>query len=326
MVQLLLLLFSHRMWIWITAIAAGLILAMLASRRAVVHVSALAAGSKIPPFFFGITLVAIGTDLPEMANSIAAAASGHGDINVGDSVGSAATQITLVLGLLALIAGNFQVKKAQVALIGGVTILSLAMGAVLLSDGHISRSDSMVLILAWLMASVAMWRQGSLKSPTLEKPTHSKLYHGAAFFCYLTIVGLGATLAVTAFVKISALLSVPEYLVAFFATSIGTSLPELLVDVTALRQGHHQLAIGGIFGASLVDSSLSLAIGPLFTPTPITADLALRGSAVAAIAVLAATLLLGLTGSLNRKTGLVLLLVYAAVYPMLLWGGGLPTG
>ncbi len=305
---------------------AGLVLAMLASRRAVVHVSALAAGSRIPPFFFGITLVAIGTDLPEMANSVAAAVSGHGDINVGDSVGSVATQITLILGLLALIAGGLQVKKAQVTLVGGVTILSLAMGAVLLADGHLSRSDSLVLILAWLMASVAMWRQGSLQSPSLEKPTRSKLYHGAAFFCYLTIVGLGATLAVTAFVKVSALLSVPEYLISFFAASIGTSLPELFVDVSAVRQGHHQLAIGGIFGASLVDSTLSLAIGPLVVPTFVTADFALRGSAVAAIAVLAATLLLGLTGKLSRKTGLALLLVYAAVYPLLLWGGGLPAG
>jgi cation:H+ antiporter len=313
------------MWIWIIAIVAGLVLAMLASRRAVVHVSALAAGSRIPPFFFGITLVAIGTDLPEMANSIAAAVSGHGDINVGDSVGSVATQITLILGLLALIAGSFPVKKSQVVLIGGVTILSLVMGAVLLSDGHLSRSDSMVLILAWLMASVAMWRQGSLKVPSLEKPTRSKLFHGGAFFCYLTVVGLGATLAVTAFVKISVLLSMPEYLVSFFAASIGTSLPELFVDLTAFRQGHHQLAIGGIFGASLVDSSLSMAIGPLIVPTSVTAELALRGSAVAAIAVLAATLLLGLTGRLTRKTGVVLVLVYAAIYPLLLWGGLAPV-
>ena len=285
------------------------------------HVSALAAGSRIPPFFFGITLVAIGTDLPEIANSIAAAVSGHGDINVGDSIGSVTTQLTLILGLLALIAGSFQVKKSQVVLIGGVTILSLAMGAVLLSDGYLSRSDAMVLILAWLMASVAMWRQGSLKSPSLEEPTRSKLHHGAAFFGYLAIVGLGATLAVTAFVKISVMLAVPEYLVSFFAASIGTSLPELFVDLSAIRKGHHQLAIGGILGASLVDSSLSLAMGPLIVPTPVTADLALRGSAVAAIAVLATTLLLGLTGRLTRKTGLVLLLVYAAVYPLLLWGG-----
>lgn len=310
------------MWIWIIAIVAGLLLAILGSRRAVVHLSALAAGSRIPPFFFGITLVAIGTDLPEMANSIAAAVAGHGDLNVGDSIGSATTQISLILGLLALVAGGVQVKKAQVTLIGGVTILSLAMGAVLLSDGHLSRPDAGVLILAWLMASLAMWRQGSLKSPSLEKPTRSKLYHGAAVFIYLSIVGLGATLAVTAFVKISALLSVPEYLISFFAASIGTSLPELFVDITAVRQGHHQLAIGGIFGSSLVDSTVSMAIGPLIVPTAVTAELALRGSAVAAMAVLAATLLLGLTGRLSRKTGLALLLVYAAVYPLLLWGTG----
>ena len=188
------------MWVWIIAIIAGLSLAMLASRRAVVHLSSLAAGSRIPPFFFGITLVAIGTDLPEIANSVASAVSGHGDLNVGDSVGSALTQITLVLGLLPLAVGGFGIKRNEVALIGGVTILSLAMGAVLLSDGDLSRSDALVLILAWLMASIALWRQGSLKSPVLEPESErSKVHHGAVALAYLGLVAVGATLAVIMF-------------------------------------------------------------------------------------------------------------------------------
>lgn len=306
------------MWLWILAIVAGLTLAMLGSRRAVSHLTSLAAGSRIPPFFFGITLVAIGTDLPEIANSIASSVSGHGDLNVGDSIGSATTQITLVLALMPLFVGAFHVKRNQVALIGGVTVLSLAMGAVLLSDGMLSRADAAVLILAWLMASLALWRQGTLRAPKLESTDGSRLYHAGVALVYLVLVGLGATLAVMAFVEISEELAVPEYLISFFAASIGTSLPELFVDITAIRKGEHQLAIGGIFGASLVDSTLSLAAGPLIVPTAITASLALRGSLIAIGAVLVATLLLAITGRHSWKTGLVLLLAYAAVYPLLI--------
>jgi cation:H+ antiporter len=279
------------MLIWVLAIVAGLTLAILASRRAVVHLTTLAAGSRIPPFFLGITLVAIGTDLPEIANSIASSVSGHGDLNVGDSVGSAATQITLVLGLFPFFAG-LKVHRNQVALIGGVAVISLAIGAVLFSDGYLSRADAGVLILAWLMASLALWRQGNLRAPSLEKASGGRLFHTGAALAYLALVGVGATLAVMAFVKISAEIAVPEYIVSFFAASLGTSLPELFVDITAIRKGEQQLAIGGIFGASMVDSTLSVAVGPLIAPTAITAELAIRGSLIAMGAVLLATLML----------------------------------
>jgi cation:H+ antiporter len=305
------------MWVWILGVVAGLVLAMLASRRAVAHLSALAAGTRIPPFFFGITLVAIGTDLPEMANSIAAAASGHGDINIGDSIGSAATQSTLILGLLAFFMKSCSLQRSQIALLGGVTVLSLAIGLVLMSDGDLSRADAAVLILAWIMASLALWRQGSLHTPEIEESTGSKGFHAAVALAYLACVGIGATLAVTSFVKISALLAVPEYIISFFAASLGTSLPELFVDITALRRGEDQLAIGGILGASLVDSTLSVAIGPLIAPTAITASLALRGGIVVAVAVALSTLVLASSGRHNVKTGLALLLLYAATYPAL---------
>ena len=307
------------MWLWILAIVAGLALAILASRRAVAHLTALVAGSRIPPFYLGLTLVAIGTDLPELANSIASALSGHGDINVGDSIGSATTQISLVLGLLPLFVGAIAIQRNQVALLGGVTTISLVIGIVLMSDGEISRADAGVLILIWLMASVALWRQGTLKAPELAEEHSRRGYHGVAAMACLALVGVGATLAVRAFVEVSEFLSVPEYLISFFVASLGTSLPELVVDVTAILRAEHQLAIGGIFGASLVDSTLSLAIGPLLAPTLVTASLAIPGSSVAIAAVMLATITLTWAGRHSIMTGVLLLLVYAAVYPLLLF-------
>ncbi len=307
------------MGLWILAIVAGLALAMLGSRRALVHISAIAAGTRIPPFFLGITLVAIGTDMPEIANSIASSLSGHGDLNVGDSIGSATAQVTLVLSLFPILGGAFAVKRNEIGLIGGVTLLSVAMSVVLISDGDLSRSDAAILILAWLMTSVAMWRQGTLRNPTLEETEGGKLYHAVVALTYLLLVGVGATLAVKAFTELSILFSVPEYLISFFGASIGTSLPELFVDVTAIRKGEHQLAIGGIFGASLIDSTLSLAIGPLIAPTAVTASLAIRGGIVAMAAVAFATILLALAGRHSMKTGLLLLLAYAAIYPLVIF-------
>ena len=107
----------------IAATAIGFLVAVLASRRAVTTTTQLAAGTRIPRFVIGFTLLAIGTDLPEIANSIVSSISGHGDLNVGDSVGSAATQITLVLGLLPLLGGvTFAISRRRFARAGVASI------------------------------------------------------------------------------------------------------------------------------------------------------------------------------------------------------------
>ena len=86
--------------------AVGLTVALVASSRAVNEARELALGLGAPPFVVGFVLVAVGTDLPEIANSITAHLQGEGDINVGDSIGSVLTQYTLILGLIPLLAGD----------------------------------------------------------------------------------------------------------------------------------------------------------------------------------------------------------------------------
>ncbi len=139
------------------AVGVGFTVSVIASRRAVTNTIALAAGTRLPPFVVGFTLLAIGTDLPEIANSIVSSISGHGDLNVGDSVGSAATQATLLLGLLPLIGGAFVISRKRVARIGIATVFALLLGAALMIDGFISRLDAIVLLSAWIIATAIMW-------------------------------------------------------------------------------------------------------------------------------------------------------------------------
>lgn len=305
--------------VWMVLVAVGLTLAILASQRAVSHTSALAFGLRIPPFLIGITLVAIGTDLPEIANSIAASISGNGDLNVGDSVGSTATQVTLVLGIAPLAGGAFVAGGRRVAWVGSLTVVALGIGAFLFSDGYLGRRDALILLAFWLAANLVVWRVTSPGSePVLAVPSRGKTRHLAAALGYLALVGAGATIAVLAFVQFSAILGVPQYIIAFFVASIGTSLPELVVSVSALRQGARDLAVGNLFGASLSDASLSIAAGPLIAPTAITASLAVRGSIVALVAVALVTVVVALTKRIDWKVGLAFLTIYAGFYVALL--------
>ncbi|NNC91714.1 MAG: sodium:calcium antiporter, partial [Acidimicrobiia bacterium] len=260
------------------------------------------------------------TDLPEIANSIIASVSDHGDLNVGDSVGSTITQVTLVLGLLPFfVRGGFTVGRSRVLLPSLIIAGQLAVVAFLLRDGQFSRIDGAVLISLWVGGSFLLWRKGPVPSePTISVPSRRKSYHAAATLLALAIVGGGATVAVIGFIELSELMGVPEFIIAFFGTAVGTSLPELVVSVTALRRGERDLAIGDVLGASLADSSLSVGIGPLIAPTAISSDLAVASAlgGVGALLIIAA-----LMSRFERHTvwtGLALLVLYAAFFPLLL--------
>jgi cation:H+ antiporter len=304
-------------------IVVGLGVAIWSSRVVVDRASALVAGTSVSPFLIGLVLLALGTDLPEIANSIASSLSGHGDINVGDSIGSAVTQSTLVLAILPLVGGAIALERRDVYGVGFATAGLLLVGAFLLGDGRLDRVDGWILVGLWGVASFVVWRiapplQLPLPIDTTQRPRRTLTLLEA--IGGLAVVGGGAYVAVRGFIQLSEAIGLSEYVVSFFLASIGTSLPELVVDATALRRGEREMAVGGLLGASMLDASVSIGSGPIVAPTDVTAELAVRGSLLAALAILAVTLLLGRRERHDWRTALALLAVYAIFFPVLLGG------
>ncbi len=303
------------MLVWIVIAIAGIGITFVASRKAVHYASALAQGLSIPPFIVGVTLVSIGTDIPEIANSIIASAAGHGDLNVGDSIGSVMTQITLVFGLLPFFSKPFSVDRGRVLMIGSFTVLGLGLGAFFVWDGFLSRTDAMLLITAWAVFMGLSWHFApNLSEPVMPMPSRQKVWDAFLVLFFLVLVAVGAGAFVKALIEISATLGVPEYLISFFGASLGTSLPELAVDLTALMSGKRDIAIGGIIGACLVDATLSIGAGPLFSPTFVTSALAIQGAFIAMIFTSLAVLMISVKGEHNRWTGSFMLILYATGY------------
>ncbi len=307
-------------FVWFAAVLVGFPIAVFASRRVVRHASVLAAGSRIPKFVIGVSLLAIGTDLPEIANSIIASLADQGDINVGDSLGSTATQVTLVLGLMPFLGGAIMIKRG-----GGtvqtawLTVAALGLCALLMADGFIARSDALILIVAWLGGSVYLWRrvpQG--RQLEFELDGLPRTYHIVGTLVALIFVAGGAALAVAGIIGLAETFGVPGFLISFFGASIGTSLPELVVDVSAIRRGEPELAIGDVVGSSFVDATLSIGSGPLIAPTAITAAFAIQGALLAMVAVAIVALLFQRVRRHDRRTGAILIITYAAFYLLLL--------
>lgn len=303
------------MLVWIAIAIAGVGLTLMASRKAVHYASALAHGLAIPPFLIGVTLVSIGTDIPEIANSIIASVAEHGDLNIGNAVGSVMTQITLVFGLLPLFSGTISIHRRRTLLIGSFIIISLLMGMGLVSDGYLSRIDAVILIITWAVFTGLSWHYApQLSEPVLPTPSKRKLFHAFLVLVFLSLVGIGAGVFVRALIELSAMLGVPEYLISFFGASLGTSLPELAVDITALASGKRDIAIGDIVGSCLVDATLSMGAGPLISPIVVTAALAIEGAIIATIFTALAILAVSIKRKHNRWTGTFMLILYGLGY------------
>jgi cation:H+ antiporter len=294
----------------------GLAVAIAASDVAVAYTRALAAELGAPSFVVGVVLVAIGTDLPEIANSIAAHLQGEGDVNVGDSVGSVLTQDTFVLGLFPLLAAVIAVARRQVLPVFGFTIAGLLLTVAFVADGELGRVEGLVLVLAWVASVVAVTRLAG--EPSHDEPrdvrVHGRVRRAMVVLGMLLLVGAGATVAVRALVSLAEDVGVPAFALAFFGASIGTSAPEIVVDLTALARGAPAIALGDAVGSSLVDATLSIGIGPLVQPAPVTARIAVVATTYTAVAVTIVGALLVARRRLDRRSMPVLIGLYVLSY------------
>jgi cation:H+ antiporter len=265
-------------------------------------------------------LVALGTDLPEIANSIAAHVQDEGDVNVGDSVGSTLTQYTFVLGLFPLVIAVIAISRLQVGLVTALTVSGLGLTTLFVADGWLGRLDGIVLVVVWagamLLVSRVLPRAAPEAAPEVRIKGH--LPQAGVVIGTLAVVGLGATVAVRALVELSERVGVPEFLLAFFGASLGTSAPEIAVDITALMRGAPAIALGDALGSSLIDATLSIGIGPIVNPAAVTVDLAVIASLYTAAAVAAVGLLLTWRRRHDRNSALVLFGLYVLSYAVLI--------
>ena len=111
--------------------------------------------------------------------------------------------------------------------------------------------------------------------------------------------------------------SVSEYLISFFVVSVGTSLPEFVVDLAAVRKGHVELALGDIIGSCLVDATVAIGLGHIFFPQAVSGTLALTTASYAGFASIAVVAIRAVRQKLDRKAGLVFVLIYLASYLLL---------
>jgi cation:H+ antiporter len=256
----------------VAVLISGIGILNISSNKAIEHTVHFASTLGISPLMIGLILVSIGTDLPEIANSIVACSSGHGDIDVGDSIGSVLTQITLVLGLIPFLGRNFKVKRKEILVIGTFEVLALILAVSVALTGF-TRKKAFLLLVSWPIFMLII-RKTTLKGVVKKKQFTTQMSRHYLFHLSIAALGfvsvaIGALAVVQSVIMLSTLLGIPEFLISFFMLAVGTSLPELVVDLTAIRRRQYELAIGDIIGSCILDATVSISIGQLLFPTPV---------------------------------------------------------
>jgi len=300
------------------ALILGIAVLLYSSDKAVEHSGKLARAMGASPFMTGLVLVSLGTDLPEIVNSLVADAAGHADISLGDSLGSALAQVTLVLGLLPFLGRGFKVKRRDVLVIGTCEVLALAMVVSMARKCHFTRMNGIFLVASWpvwlLLSRAITGRKGPEQAHPLDPPGGDRArYLAIAVFGFVG-VAIAAYAVTQSVIMLSEDLGVPEYIISFFAIGIGTSLPELVVDLAAIRNKQYELAIGDIIGSSLVDATVSIGIGQIFFPQAVSGELIVTTGLYVILASTLVILTLAWRGKVDRRAGALYILTYAASY------------
>lgn len=299
----------------------GVALLVYSSNKAIDHSIQIALEWGISPFVVGLILVSIGTDFPEIVNSIVSSSLGHADISVGDSLGSVLTQMTLVIGLLPFIVKKFKVDRKKIAIIGACEVLALILAVSITEKGYITRLNALFLVASWPIFLLLIRNATTKKSKEKRGPTKIpvKRHFRHLLVAALGFIGvsIGAYVVVQSVIQLSAAFQVSEFLISFFVLAIGTSLPELVVELTAIRKGQFELAIGDAIGSCIVDASVSIGIGQLFFPQMVSGETALITGLYAIFGSIVVILTLALRKKLDKKAGALFIIIYLLSYVLL---------
>ncbi len=216
--------------------------------------------------FVGITILAIGTDLPEFVISLNASleklSSGMdtSGLIIGNAIGSAFAQISLVLGITGL-AGYIIIRK-KILYTNGIMLLgSVVMLGVFAYDGVVNRFEGLALVVTYLVYYFMLLRQEGLKKKLKQKPDGEIWKHLILLLAGIALVIVASEVVVNHSVKISDHFNVSQSFIGIVFVGLGTSLPELAISIRAVAKKAHSLSVGNILGSNIFDVLIPVGMG-----------------------------------------------------------------
>jgi cation:H+ antiporter len=221
---------------------------------------------KLPPIVIGVIILSIGTSLPELVSSIFAILKGSSEIVVSTVIGSNIANLFLIFGIISIIAKKLFVNKNLVKKDLPFFIGTSFLFILILYNGVVSFYETLLLLFIFVIYLIYTIKEINFSDTIVETRPKKKdfLLNILIFSVSLLVIYISAKLLIDATIKLSSLLNLGTEIIAISAISFGTSLPELIVSIKAIRLKKHDLAVGNIIGSNIFNILGVLGISSLF--------------------------------------------------------------
>ena len=262
---------------------------------------------RISNLVIGMTIIAYGTSAPELAASIAAAGD-HSAIILGNIVGSNIANIGMVVGFAAILtplAIKKSILRKEIPIMLGVSVLLILISV----DGEISQYDGVLLLIGlgvfgFYTFRNALKHRGAAEDSTSSDKSNVYLKSAGLIGIGIVVLYIGSILTVDNAVVIATEFGLSEKIIGLTVIAIGTSLPELITSIIAIRKGHSDIGIGNIIGSNIYNVLMIMGVGASLGGILITTDVYVD---YAIMIIFGLSLLIGFkTQIINRTMGIIL--------------------
>lgn len=225
----------------------------------------------LPPLVIGIFIVGIGTSLPELVSGIISVRSGVSEVVSGNVIGANISNILFITGVVALVHRvDIHLSSKYIFIDLHYLIGSVFAFTLFAYDGVIDWHESVIGIIIFLVFSIYLLKSEAVVPPQheLDLEIKEKFPLSQALWIVAGSLGiyLGADYTISSLSEMAVTLEVPPSIVALTVLSIGTTLPELVVNIAAIRKGNAEMAIGNVLGSSVFNCLMVPSIASLFGP------------------------------------------------------------
>ena len=312
------------MFLSVVLIIIGFVLLIVGADILVDGSSGIAKKFHIPEIIIGLTIVSIGTSMPELFVSITSALDGYSDMAIGNIIGSNLCNLLLILGLSATIKSVVFQKETRLYEIPMCLLVTIVLMYFCNSQGGISRLEAVILLVlfcAFIGYTIYMGRKESKKEIVeiqTEEKKNSILKNIVFVLLGIFSLKFGGDLVVDNAVNVARYFNWSEKLISLTILAVGTSLPELVTSVTAAVKGNSDIAIGNIRGSNIFNILLIIGVSAFITPITYNFSYNFDFSVLIASSIILAIFpFIPPKDKMSRFNGIVYLFIYVAYLTIL---------
>jgi cation:H+ antiporter len=315
------------MALFIGTLVIGLAGLAIGADRFVAGAASLASSLRISPLVVGLTVVSLGTSLPELLVTTTAVIVGHSSMGLGNVLGSNISNICLVLGICALLQ-PLMVESKLFRLDYPPLLVATVATWMMSLDLVISRLEGLVLLIGLAIYLVVVIRSAEEDTKEVHTPTSSKTPVPTRRKVFVQMIGglvlllIGSRLVVWGGVGLGQALGLSELRIGLTIVAVGTSLPELATSIAGVVKKQHSIAVGNVVGSNLINFTAIIGIPSILMPMEVEGVVLLRDYPMVFLVSLALWPIFWSrrrgAGQVNRWEALLLLAAYVLYLPLLL--------